>query len=520
MSLDQIVQDLIHSFQNGKVVLFCGAGISASSGLPMAGGFMESIFNELGVSELERKLIYNATLPFESFISILQENSRIDNLLEIFNQGEPTLQHKFIAELMVAGKVRIVVTTNFDGLIEKALEYKELKEGKDFHVYYQEKDFNAIDWEMDKPTIIKIHGSVHDPDSMAITMQLVAGKRYSEPRSQIINHVFSSGNHEYVLITGYSCSDFFDISPYIEMIQEKQKKVVLVDHKPLDSSVENIDWQLEKNPFKKFHNSYRIKYHTETLVKELWSAISKMPEINGGVKGNISWQENIHGWHSTFVSKASEQLIIGRILMDIDEYKEASQHFRMATDAARTDGDRKRESFSLSLLGNITDSVEDLNQALSIAIEINDRNLQANCFCSLIPAYLGTRQVNKAIECGNAGLEIAEAIGDKSREARLHGNLGGVYGGIGKLDIAIAHLTKGYLISQEIGDKAEEGRALLNIAAAYDNRIWDSRAEENYKKSREVFLPYLGEDHRVIREIDNRLARLARKPRIINFSDL
>lgn len=526
MSFDQIMRNLIQSFQSGKVILFCGAGISINSSLPLAWHFRESILEQLGVSEPERNLIHKAALPFESFVSILQENSNIKALLNIFNKGQPTLQHKFIAELVVAGKVKFIVTTNFDMLIERALKARGWRANQDYCIAYREQDFNKIDWENGKPTIIKIHGSVHDRQSMAITLRQVAGTIYSESRKKIIDRVFCSGNHEYVLITGYSCSDFFDITPYTQMIQDGYKKVVLIEHDTEHSFVENIQVQAKRNPFTKFPNSYRIHDRTEALVESLWSTILGMPNITNGEGKDTLWQENVQRWSSsTSVSRAAKQLIIGRIWMDIDNEKyrkEAAQYFQGAIDAAQIDidGDRKREAFALSLLGNLTNSVPRLEEALSISIEIKDKNLQASCLCSLIPAYLDMRQVSKAIDCGNEGLKIAEEIGDKSREARLHGNMGGVYWMIGKLDTAMAHLTKGYLISQEIGDKAEEGRALFNIASAYDSKIWDNRAEKNYKQSRDIFLTYLGEDHPNIKEIDNCLARLARKPRIIKFSDL
>ena len=457
-------------------------------------------------------------------MSILQENSNIDELLDIFDKGEPTLQHKFIAELMVAGNVRTVVTTNFDRLIEKALlDAKGWKEDIDFRVCYREEDFNVMDWETGKPIIIKIHGSAHDRKSMAITMRQVAGTIYSGPRKKIIDHVFHSGDHDCVLITGYSCSDVFDISPYIQMTQDGYKKIVLIEHDRKHSFVEDIKVQLESNPFKEFPNGYRIHYPTETLVEILLSAIPGMPKITDGVGKETFWQKNVQRWHSTSVSRAAKQLIIGRIWMDMDNdkyRKEAAQYFQLAIDAVRMDGDRKRKAFALSLLGNITNSVPRLNEALLISEEIEDRNLQASCLCSLIPAYLEIGEVKEAIERGKKGLKIAEEIEDKSREARLHSNLGSLYGMLGQYDIAIAELTKGYLSSREIGDKAEEGRALFSIGTAYNNRRWYDEAEKNYKKSCEVFIPYLGTDHHVIREIEDRLARLARKPRIIKFSDL
>lgn len=521
MSFDEIVQHLVSLFQRGKVILFCGAGISFSSKLPMVWDFKERVLKELGVAEPNRNLIHDATLPFESFVSILQENSNIKALLNIFNKGQPTLQHRFIAELVVAGKVKVVVTTNFDMLIERALRERGWRANQDYCIAYRDQDFNTIDWENDKPTIIKIHGSVHDQHSMAITIRQVAGTIYSEPRKKIIDRIFRSGDHECVLIIGYSCSDAFDISPYIQMIQDGHKEVVLIEHDKEHSFVENIQVQLKRNPFKKFPNGYRIHQRTETVIESLWNAIPEMPntaEVEG--KGT-AWQKNIQRWHSTSVSKAAEQLIIGRLWMDIDNAKygkEAAQYFWRAAEEAQTD--RKLKAFSLSLFGDVTHSVSHLEEALSISKEINDRSLQASCLCSLIPAYLGIGDIDKAFQSGNEGLMIAEEVGDESRKARIYSNLGALNGWLGKFDHVIANFRKSYEISQRIGDKAQEGGALFNIGTAYDHMRWYGDAEVSYKKSRNVFLPYLGENHSVIRKIEDCLARLATKPRIIKFSDL
>lgn len=52
-----------------------------------------------------------------------------------------------LARLVATGKVRTIVTTNFDQLIEKALEQQAKVAGRDYDVIYREEDFERIDWE-------------------------------------------------------------------------------------------------------------------------------------------------------------------------------------------------------------------------------------------------------------------------------------------------------------------------------------------------------------------------------------
>jgi hypothetical protein len=65
---------------------------------------------------------------------------------------------------------------------------------------------------------------------MAITLQQVAAKILSAQRMAVIEHIFSEGAHQNVLVLVYSCSDVFDISPQIAAIREYHKKVIYIDH--------------------------------------------------------------------------------------------------------------------------------------------------------------------------------------------------------------------------------------------------------------------------------------------------
>ncbi|MBL4676065.1 MAG: SIR2 family protein [Mucilaginibacter sp.] len=54
--------------------------------------------------------------------------------------------------------LKIIYTTNFDVLIEKALESEGLSAGSDFKVYSSETDFALIRWDDAVINIVKIHG--------------------------------------------------------------------------------------------------------------------------------------------------------------------------------------------------------------------------------------------------------------------------------------------------------------------------------------------------------------------------
>lgn len=312
--VSETISDIIKGINAGEIVIFCGAGISRDSGLPLVNEIVPYILLRLSSSDEDIEIImrelkditdYNQrfdklikvisekmkvseelilkilnNLPFEAFIQILKKGIEIGEIYNIYEQGEPNTSHILLAKLIKSEKVKTIVTTNFDKLIEKALamEPKALIEGKDYEVIYKEDDFVKMNnWSDDRIRIIKIHGSIDDKKEMAITLNQIANHVFLAQRNRIIEEVFSKGKHAKVLILGYSSSDVFDLSPEIQSINENHKKVYYVKH--IDDSgdlpkVENIQEQTDKNPFRKFEGSQRLYYDTNKLIKTLWESIA------------------------------------------------------------------------------------------------------------------------------------------------------------------------------------------------------------------------------------------------------
>ena len=217
-SIDAILLELKESITVKQTVVFCGAGISRHSGLPLANELVRYVLEMLNVLKEQTETIINSNLPFEAFIETLREASDIDRILDIFHLGIPNTNHILLAKLAKAKYLKTICTTNFDQLIERALQSEGLVKGEDFQVFYKEDDFSHIDWDDDKIHLIKIHGSVEDKDNMAVTLQQVAKQELSAQRMRVIEHIFSKGADQNVLVLGYSCSDVFDISPQIKAI--------------------------------------------------------------------------------------------------------------------------------------------------------------------------------------------------------------------------------------------------------------------------------------------------------------
>lgn len=248
------MSEISKSIKEKEVGIFCGAGISKNSGLPLANEIKQYILKKLPIDEKDIQEIISSNLPFEVFIEIISENTDISRILKIFEIGEPNTNHILIAKLAKNGYLKTIFTTNFDLLIEKALEKEGLEKNKDFVVYCDEEQFSGIDFESIPDKLIrifKIHGSVDNRESIRTTTKAIASMALSDRRMNVIRYLFSTGNHKKVLALGYSCSDEFDITPQIQSIKENRKEIIFVEHFEKGKEIEDIRTKERKNPFKK-----------------------------------------------------------------------------------------------------------------------------------------------------------------------------------------------------------------------------------------------------------------------------
>lgn len=77
------------SLKNKKLAIFCGSGISKNSGLPIVSEIVPCILERLGLNEEEIRKIMMTTMPFEVFIELLDNNSDISPIINIYGLGEP-----------------------------------------------------------------------------------------------------------------------------------------------------------------------------------------------------------------------------------------------------------------------------------------------------------------------------------------------------------------------------------------------------------------------------------------------
>lgn len=498
------VSGIIESIRKRELALFCGAGISRNSGLPLANELKQSILKRVFASmkgkhsKQDLHDIMQSGLPFEAFMESISDDSDISTILDFFKEGEPNTNHIMIAKLAKTGLVRTILTTNFDPLIEKALEKEHLIRDRHFKVYYDEEQFSKTHFRNEHDKIIKIfkiHGSAEDKKSIRITLKAVAAQSLSDKRMNLIEFLFSSGKHRKVLILGYSCSDAFDIIPQIEAISKNQKEIIFIDHNSMRMEVENIKTWNSKNPFKKFAG-IRLVYDTDKLIETLWSSCKDiMKDHYRFRKSKINWRKHIDDWAKILEERKQypRYFVAGKILSAISNFSRATRYYKMSLEIAKEIDFKKGKLGSyIELgnayfrLGNFKAAIEYYEKSLEITKEAENKGGELLSYINLANAYHGLADFSRTIEYSKKCLRISKEIGKIEIELRCYMNLGNAYSGLGNYTDAVAYYKKSLKISRETGDKESESTCCLNLGHTYYDLGYVNTAGDYYKESLRV----------------------------------
>jgi tetratricopeptide (TPR) repeat protein len=488
----KIIEDVIAN----DSVIFCGAGISRHSGIPVVNEFINYVLEKISSPEDDKNIFFNETnlrIPFESFIQILKENSNITELLNVFSFGEPNSNHLLIASLIKAGKIKTVVTTNFDNLIEKALieEPNALRQNNDFVVLYKNSDFENINWKDGKIKIIKIHGSIEEPDEIAITLKQVSAHILTKPRMSIIRHIFSTGDHLNVLVLGYSCSDKFDLCVQIESLETDLKKVYFLQHESNDApNSENICEELTNNPFKKFKDSYRIKGNTDQFIKQFWAFCVK--ERYEFIKHEGEWKSNVNNWVSSSLNGEIEMVkcfIYASTLYSLGELNRALVYYKQAWNLNQKIEYKQGSSNCLVNIANTYYSLGEYSEALKYYKRtigwFTPKLSKFNNLESQIKICTINGQTKKALRLYNTFLKEIDSNPEKyNKEIQLQVmlELGAINKRLNRYLEAENALIKAIGIAQEVGNKLAELNVNRLLAILYKLRDYDTEKSNIFFK--------------------------------------
>jgi len=187
MNID-ILSSLAFSIYSNKGVyaLFLGAGISKSVGIPTGWEIVIDLINRLaaqngeqGIQDIETwfENKYEKQVSYSSVLSecVSTSSERVGLLKPYFekdskgNEYKPSAAHVCIAKLVKRGYIRLILTTNFDKLLERALSY----EGITHQVISNVADISgAVPLVHNTVTIVKINGDYLDSRFRNTTIEL------------------------------------------------------------------------------------------------------------------------------------------------------------------------------------------------------------------------------------------------------------------------------------------------------------------------------------------------------------
>ncbi len=204
--------------------------------------------------------------------------------------------------MLINDTINEIYTTNFDLLIEAALEKNGFIQNNYYYKYIAESEFQKKNLDNNKRKIIKIHGSIDKFDSIRTTLESINTPQLLNLREQIFKRLFSTGSHETVITIGYSFSDEFDVNLYLEK-NEVKKYIIIVEHtNDTTITINQLKDYKNGNNFPVFSNTnckgFAIKVNTTFFLKKLYE-LKKNEKLSLKVD-KINWKNFLNSWHSQF----------------------------------------------------------------------------------------------------------------------------------------------------------------------------------------------------------------------------
>ncbi len=198
--MEQVLYDLKNAIRKRNVMLFVGAGISATIGLPTWQKLINHIASELGYDERLFE-VYAGRQVLAEYYEI-QKNGLGELsqwMLENWSGYDEQISASSIYKSIVELGFPIIYTTNYDHCLEKAFELR----GADYKKIVRAADFVGID--TNTTQIVKFHGDMSDISSIVLSESSYFSRFDFESPLDIKLRADMIGKS--ILFVGYSLSD-------------------------------------------------------------------------------------------------------------------------------------------------------------------------------------------------------------------------------------------------------------------------------------------------------------------------
>ena len=156
-----ILRDLRKS---GKLIPFVGAGLSVPLGLPTWSKLIDNIARQLGYDPEVFKLNGNHLQLAEYYVAVKGSIGPLRSEMDrMFNPADDAIKASITHAAIVAMKLPLIYTTNYDAIIERAFELRNVP----FHTVANIDDIASAP--ADVTQVVKFHGTFSDDASLVIT---------------------------------------------------------------------------------------------------------------------------------------------------------------------------------------------------------------------------------------------------------------------------------------------------------------------------------------------------------------
>jgi eukaryotic-like serine/threonine-protein kinase len=189
----------------------------------------------------------------------------------------------------------------------------------------------------------------------------------------------------------------------------------------------------------------------------------------------------------TSPDNADVQSALAGLYEDSGEFVKAGEYYQKMLAANPKDVMATLATGRIALkTGNVQASLEPLNRALSLSIQVGNDEEKATSLHAIGYAYEVLNKPEEALRNYEQALEIRRRIGEKRGMAKSLNKMARVEALLGKNKPALAHFEEALQVNREIGDKRGLGDTLLDLGNFYDDSGDHDRSLKLYKESLQI----------------------------------
>ncbi|MEP6495059.1 MAG: tetratricopeptide repeat protein [bacterium] len=471
-------------------------------------------------------------LPPEYQAQILAEflYERYFEVLKYIDSDRPNATHLAIAWLARLGRVRAVITTNFDRALESAFAAVDVPLDRHFqpeHFRALAGDLKRLDRRKGACQLLKLHGSVDDPHTLIDTL-VQRKKGFAPPVLTCVQHLLQSSHW---LFLGFSGLDLEAEPNYLALNQESERAIGFTwfvrqgaEPRPAVVKLKNRygdrgqivhgelpDWLLDfVSAVSPKPRAWIDDYARRTTRAAAVSPTSALEQ------GAATWARNlgpdICAVSVAFVAAACAEpttaaAVVEALLTQLDE-KGAKTAVPTADQLYMKALAANGLGILLAGLGRHEDAVQWYTVALDMAREIGDPDTRDRCRGNLAASLETLGRVDEARDMYESALAGYRTRGDPAMLAFGLTALASYFIRQRRLDEARAHAEEAIKYAIEAGDERFRGTALSDLGMIAKLRHDYPRALEIFAEVETLFAR-LGNDDGVAATVGNRSEVLA-----------